>query len=150
MSRKRVLALVIAAGAFFVAGAVAIPATAAVTSVFAVVKGPVTPLLGTDGKLHPDYSNQTTIWVYRGRVLAVSTAALHCDAAITSCRVDTPPSMWTDAVKGLDPQAARATQVPGGIDALDYDDRGGAAEGKPRLIDMYKRSLRAAMAKAGL
>ena len=46
--------------------------------------------------------------------------------------------------------AAAAANRPGGIDALDYDDRGGAGGAKPRVLDMYRRSLRSAMARAGL
>ena len=39
--------------------------------------------------------------------------------------------------------------APGGIDALDYNDRGGAGGAKPAILDMYRRSLRSAMAAAG-
>jgi hypothetical protein len=156
MQRKRVLVLALAATAFLAVGAVSIPASAsdskqiAFSSSLTSVKGSITPFRGLDGTLLPEYSNQTTLWVYRGRVLAVSTAALHCDQSFTTCSVDTPPSMWTDAVRGLDPQAPRATRRPGGIDALDYDDRGGAGGAKPGILDMYRRSLRSALANAGL
>ena len=114
-----------------------------------VATGAVTPLVTTTGGQTYGYANQTTVWVYRGRVLAVSTKARHCDTAgPTNCVADQPPSMWSDAVKALDPQAAAAANRAGGIDALNYDDRGGAGEAKPRVLDMYRRSLRSALAKA--
>ena len=156
MQRKRVLVLALAAAAFVGVGLVSLPASAseskAITfsSSLTTVKGNVTPFRAVDGTLLPEYANQTTLRLYRGRVLAVSTAALHCNQSLTSCVVDTPPSMWSDAVRGLDPKAPAAIRRPGGIDALTYDDRGGAGEALPRVLDMYRRSLRSALAKAGL
>jgi hypothetical protein len=156
MQRKRVFVLALAAVAFLGVGLVTLPASASesktitVSSALTVVKGDVTPFRGVDGTLLPEYANQTTLRLYRGRVVSVSTAALHCNQSLTSCVVDTPPSMWSDAVRGLDPQAPWAVRRPGGIDALNYDDRGGAGEAKPRVLDMYRRSLRSALAKAGL
>lgn len=156
MQRKRVLVLALAAAAFVGVGLVAVPASASeskaitLSSLLTTVKGDVTPFRGVDGTLIPEYSNQTTLLLYRGRVLVVSTAALHCSQSLTSCVVDTPPSMWSDAVRGLDPQAPGAIRRPGGIDALNYDDHGGAGEALPRVLDMYRRSLRSALTKAGL
>jgi len=156
MQRKRVLVLALAAAAFVGMALVSLPASASETKAITssgfltTVKGKVTPFRAVDGTLLPEYANQTTLKLYRGRVVAVSTAALHCDQSFTSCVVDTPPSMWSDAVRGLDPQAPAAIRRPGGIDALNYDDRGGAGEAKARVLDMYRRSLRSALAKAGL
>jgi hypothetical protein len=157
MQRKRVLALVLTAVAFLGVGLVYLPEASAsesqaitFPSLLITVKGDITPFQGVDGTFLPEYSNQTTLTLWRGRVVAVSTAALHCDQSFTSCVVDTPPSMWSDAVRGLDPQAPAAIRRPGGIDALNYDDRGGAGEAKARVLDMYRRSLRSALAKAGL
>lgn len=157
MQRKRVLVLALAALAFLGVGLVSLPAasasetkTSAFSSAVTVVKGNVTMFQAVDGTFLHEYANQTTIRLYRGRVVAVSTAALHCDESLTSCSVDTPPSMWSDAVRALDPQAPWAIRRPGGIDALNYDDRGGAGEAKARVLDMYRRSLRSALANAGL
>lgn len=156
MQRKRVLVLALAVAAFVGVGLVSLPASAseskAITfsSSLTTVKGNVTPFRGADGTLLPEYANQTTLRLYHGRVLAVSTAALHCNQSLTSCVVDTPPSMWSDAVRALDPQAPAAIRRPGGINALTYDDHGGAGEALPRVLDMYRRSLRSALAKAGI
>src|SRR3954447_2742061 len=156
MQRKRILTLALAAVAFLGLALVSLPASASEAkatrfpTALTVVKGDVTLFQGADGSYLHEYANQTTLRIYRGRVLSVTTAALHCDASLTSCSVDTPPSMWSDAVKALDPQAPGAIRRPGGIDALNYDDRGGAGEAKPRVLDMYRRSLRSALAKAGL
>ena len=156
MQRKRVLVLALAAAVAVGVGLVTLPASAteskAITapSLLTVVKGNVTLFRAVDGTLLHEYANQTTLRLYRGRVLSVSTAALHCDQSLTSCVVDTPPSMWSDAVRALDPKAPGAIRRPGGIDALTYDDRGGAGDALPRVLDMYRRSLRSALAKAGL
>ena len=156
MQRKRVLVLALAAVTFLGVGLVSLPASASESktitfaSALRVVKGNVTPFRAVDGTLMPEYANQTTLRIYRGRVLSVSTAALHCDQSLTSCVVDTPPSMWSDAVRALDPKAPGAIRRPGGIDALTYDDRGGAGEALPRVLDVYRRSLRSALAKAGI
>jgi hypothetical protein len=156
MQRKRVLVLALAAAVAVGVGLVSLPASAteskAITapSLLTVVKGNVTLFRAVDGTLLHEYANQTTLRLYRGRVLSVSTAALHCDQSLTSCVVDTPPSMWSDAVRALDPKAPGAIRRPGGIDALTYDDRGGAGDALPRVLDMYRRSLRSALAKAGL
>jgi hypothetical protein len=156
MQRKRVLAVVLAAVAFLGVGLVSLPEASAsesaaigFPSLLIKVKGDITPFRAVDGTFLPEYSNQTTLTLWHGRVVSVSTAALHCDQSFTSCDVDTPPSMWSDAVRGLDPQAPAAIRT-GGIDALNYDDHGGAGDAKARVLDMYRRSLRSALAKAGL
>ena len=147
---KKVLIAVTAAAALLVVGLVGPHAlagenTAAVRARTATVTGDKAPFLSAiDGSPLPEYTFQVRITVRNRRVVAVAGTYLNCGA--TSCTVNTERNMFNDAIAGLDPQAVDAVRR-NRIDSLAYDGGQGAAT-DAAIADMYKRSLRSAVAKA--
>ncbi|GIJ45515.1 hypothetical protein Val02_24010 [Virgisporangium aliadipatigenens] len=112
-----------------------------------LVVGNNAPFLSlVDGAPLHEYTIRVTIVVRAHAVTGVSGVYLHCDAAGANCTVDTGTNMFTAAIKGLNPQAVAAVRDHT-IDALAFN--GGQGEATDRAIaDMYKRSLKSAVAKA--
>jgi hypothetical protein len=99
-----------------------------------------------DGAPLHEYTIRVTIVVRSGTVTGVVGTYLHCDATGANCTVDSGQNMFTAAIKGLNPQAVAAVRNHT-IDALAFN--GGQGEATDRAIaDMYKRSLKSAVAKA--
>jgi hypothetical protein len=147
---KKILAAVTAALALLVVGVVGPHASAgenttAVRARAATVTGDKAPFLSlADGSPLPEYTFQVTITVRNRRAVAVAGTYLNCDA--TSCTANGGRNMFNDAIVGLDRQAVNAVRR-GQIDSLAYNGGQGAAT-DAAIADMYKRSLRSAVAKA--
>jgi hypothetical protein len=147
---KKVLVAVTAAAALLAAGLVGPNAfagenTTAVKVRAATVTGDKAPFLSlVDASPLPEYTFQVTITVRNRRVVAVAGTYLNCGA--TSCTVNRDRNMFNDAIAGLDPQAVDAVRR-GRIDSLAHNGGQGAAT-DAAIADMYKRSLRSAVAKA--
>lgn len=147
---KKVLVAVTAAAALLVVGLVGPHAfagenTTAVKVRAATVTGDKAPFVSlVDGSSLPEYTFEVTITVRNRRVVAVAGTYLNCGA--TSCTVNRGRNMFNDAIAGLDRQAVDAVRR-GQIDSLAYNGGQGAAT-DAAIADMYKRSLRSALAKA--